>query len=113
MSHAPSEALRRRHAVVRELVNAASLNALVITSLANIEYLTNFSGSSAIVVLTPDVVYFFTDSRYVTTVLQRQSTPSACPELELVRVEGSYDAALAHALAMRGSLRAGIEAAHL
>ena len=42
----------------------ASLNALVVTSLANINYLTNFSGSAATVVLTSDVVYFLTDSRY-------------------------------------------------
>jgi Xaa-Pro aminopeptidase len=113
MSHAPSEALRQRHTAVREQIDAASLNALVVTSLANINYLTNFSGSAAIVVLTPDVVYFFTDSRYMTTVAQSQSTPAACPALELVMVEGSYDAALAHALAMRGIPRVGFEAAHL
>jgi Xaa-Pro aminopeptidase len=113
MSHAPSEALRRRHAGVREQITAASLNALVVTSLANINYLTNFSGSSAIVVLTPDVVYFLTDSRYMTTVSQSQLTPSACPQLELVVVEGSYDASLAHMLAMRRIPRAGFEAAHL
>ena len=113
MSHAPSEALERRHRAVREQFDALSLNALVVTSLANINYLTNFSGSAAIVVLGRDVVYFLTDSRYVTTVSQDQSTPFACPGFELVVVEGSYDATLAHALAMRGLTRVGFEAAHL
>jgi Xaa-Pro aminopeptidase len=113
MSHAPSEALSRRHAAVREQFLPASLDALVVTSLANVNYLTNFAGSAAVLVLTADMAYFFTDSRYVTTVLQNQSTPCACPGFELVVVEGSYDAAIAHALAMRAMPRVGFEAAHL
>src|SRR5215510_741762 len=113
MSHAPSEALSRRHAAVREQFLPSSLDALVVTSLANVNYLTNFSGSAAVLVLTADVAYFFTDSRYITTVLQNQSTTCACPGFELVVVEGSYDAAIAHALAMRALPRVGFEAAHL
>jgi Xaa-Pro aminopeptidase len=113
MSLAPSEALERRHAAVREQIDAASLNALCVTSPANINYLTNFSGSAAIVVLTPDIVYFLTDSRYSTSVSQGQAGASACPRLELVTVEGSYDATLAHLLAMRALARVGFEAAHL
>src|SRR5262245_65399185 len=113
MAHAPSAALERRHTAVRDELQAASLNALVVTSLANINYLTNFSGSAATVVLTPDVVYFLTDSRYTTTVMQSQSTASACPQLELVLVEGSYDATLAHLLATRAFARVGFEAAAL
>jgi Xaa-Pro aminopeptidase len=113
MSHAPSAALDRRHAAVREHLASASLNALVVTSLANITYLTNFSGSAAVVVLTPDVVYFLTDSRYTTSVTQAQAEAFACPRLELVMVEGSYDATLAHFLATRAMARVGFEAAHL
>jgi Xaa-Pro aminopeptidase len=113
MSHAPTEALERRHAAVREQIDAASLNALVVTSLANINYLTNFSGSAATVVLTSDVVYFLTDSRYTTTISQNQAGAWACPGLELVTVDGSYDATLAHLLAMRAMTRVGFEAAHL
>jgi Xaa-Pro aminopeptidase len=113
MSHAPSAALERRHAAVRDELQAASLNALIVTSLTNINYLTNFSGSAATVVLTSDVVYFLTDSRYTTTVSQSQSSAWACPGLELVLVEGSYDATLAHLLAMRAIAHGGFEAAHL
>jgi Xaa-Pro aminopeptidase len=113
MSHAPSDALERRLRAVRAEVEKTSLNALVVTSLANINYLTNFAGSAAIVVLTREVVYFLTDSRYVTSVTQNQSTPSRCPGFELVVVEGAYDATLAHLLAMRALSPAGFEAAHL
>ena len=47
-------------------MTAASVDALIVVSLPNIAWLTNFGGSSAIVVLTPDTVAFITDSRYVT-----------------------------------------------
>jgi len=45
-----------------------TLDALVVTSLPNILYLTNFVGSSAIVVMTSDRLLFITDSRYVAAV---------------------------------------------
>ena len=57
MSHAPSATLNRRHQPVRRRARRATqLDALVVTSLPNILYLTNFTGSAAIVVLTPDQV---------------------------------------------------------
>ena len=61
MSYAPSSALSRRHRAIRQEIGRRSLDALVVTSLPNIVYLTNFTGSSAIVVVTPDRLYFITD----------------------------------------------------
>ena len=52
MSHAPSLALERRHRSIREEIAARGLDALLVTSLPNILYLTNFTGSSAAVVVT-------------------------------------------------------------
>ena len=52
MSHAPSPALSLRHQTLRRELVSRGLDALVVTSLPNILYLTNFTGSSAIVVLT-------------------------------------------------------------
>ena len=49
MSHAPSEALGCRHQRVREALAADALSALVVTALPNVTYLTNFTGSAAIV----------------------------------------------------------------
>lgn len=113
MSHAPSAALERRHRTIRRAVADLGLDALVVTSLPNILYLTNFTGSSAIAVVTPDRIQFLTDFRYLTTVAALQRSAAACPELEVVRVEGSYDSALAGVLAADPGRRIGFEAAHL
>ncbi|MCU1385220.1 MAG: hypothetical protein JWL71_3917 [Acidobacteria bacterium] len=113
MSHAPSPALNARHQAVRRTLASRGLDALIVTSLPNILYLTNFSGSAAIVVLTADRLYFLTDFRYLTVLHEAQGTASACPGLELITVEGSYDATLAGVLARQPWGRIGFEAAHL
>ena len=113
MPYAPSAALSRRHAAVRDAMASASLDALVVVSVPNIAYLTNFGGSSACVVLTPDALHFITDSRYTTVVADTQQTDHACPGLDLVVVDGSYDATLASVLSKGGALRVGFEGAHL
>ena len=68
MSHAPTAALARRQTAVRTELAARQLDALVVTSLPNVLYLTNFTGSTAIVVLSADRLRFLTDSRYLTVV---------------------------------------------
>src|SRR5436190_8318598 len=113
MSHAPSDALNLRHQTIRQSAAAQSLDALVVISLPNITYLTNFTGSSAIVVVTADRLYFITDFRYITAVTATQDTSAACPGLELVTVGGSYDAALATLLQTFAGARIGFEAGHL
>jgi len=113
MSHAPTSALERRHERIRENLTSSGFDALVVTSLPNVLYLTNFTGSSAIVVVTADRVSFLTDFRYLTSMEQARGRDHACPNLELVRVEGSYDAALAAHLGSLACRRIGFEAAHL
>lgn len=56
--------LRVRIAKARSDMAKAKLNALLVTDIKNIRYLTGFTGSSAYVVLTASRAYFFTDSRY-------------------------------------------------
>src|SRR3954452_7009302 len=113
MSRAPSPALSRRHQTVRRELTSSAFDAIVITSLPNILYLTNFTGSSAIVVLTADRLFFITDFRYLTVLNQARGTPHECANLEIVTVEGSYDGALAALLAQHPWRRIGFEAAHL
>ena len=113
MSHAPSLALSGRQTIVRAALASRGLDALVITSLPNVLYLTNFSGSSGIVVLTADRLFFITDFRYLTVLSEAQGTEHECPDLELVNVEGSYDVTLAELLARQPWRRIGFEAAHL
>ena len=113
MSHAPTENLSRRHAAVRAALAARGLDALVVVSLPNILYLTNFGGSAAIVVLTPTRLFFITDFRYVAAIDATRGTPSECAGLELVRVDSSYDETLAASLGAMTGARVGFEAAHL
>ena len=116
MSHAPSASLARRHEAVRQALVERSLDALVITSLPNILYLTNFTGSSAIVVLTRTQLLFITDSRYVTAVSDMGGTSYECPGLKIEQVASSYDetlVSLLSAMAAGPPIRIGFEAAHL
>ena len=113
MSHAPSRTLSQRHRTVREELSARGLDALLVTALPNILYFTNFTGSSATVVLAADRLYFITDSRYIETVSAMNATPHHVPDLELIAVDGSYDATLARFLAARPWKRVGFEAEHM
>ena len=132
MPQAPTAALSARLQSVRQRLIEQELDALIVIALPNILYLTNFPGTSAIVVVTADRLLFLTDSRYVTAVADRCGTPYECPGLELVEVEGSSDARVARLLnelaptlkgsadtsTLKGSadsprLRIGFEAAHL
>ena len=113
MPQASSDILSRRHAAVREQLAALGLDALVVTSMPNVLYLTNFTGSSAIAVLTADRVVFVTDFRYVAAIERTRGTSSECPDLEFVRVDTSYDETLAAALDSMAGRRVGVEARHL
>ena len=68
MPRASSVTLKRRHQLVREAAARRQVDAVVVTTRSNILYLTNFTGSAAIVVVTPDRIHFVTDFRYVTAV---------------------------------------------
>jgi len=119
MPQAPTAALSARLDSVRRRLIELELDALVVTTLPNILYLTNFSGSSAILVVTAEQVLFLTDSRYVAAVSDTRGKPYECPRLELVDVEGSYDARLGDLLVSPAlktpttPARVGFEAAHL
>ena len=113
MSHAPTRALSRRHRLVREALTRAGLEALVVTSLPNVLYLTNFTGSSGIVVVEAERLRFVTDFRYVSALAASRGAPHECPDLDVVVVDGSYDATLASVIASAAGRRVGFEAAHL
>src|SRR5438552_3026774 len=113
MSHAPTAALKRRHDQVRRLLAEQSLDALVVTALPNILYLTNFTGSAAIVVITPGSLTFITDFRYIASLAEARGAPYECPDADVVTVEGSYDGTLAGVIAKMGVDAVGFEAAHL
>jgi Xaa-Pro aminopeptidase len=63
-----SDRRRERLAALSSKLHTEKIDALVLTSLANIRYLTGFSGSSALVVATPSDTLLITDFRYETQV---------------------------------------------
>ena len=77
MTLASSGTLEARLRHVRDVVRNASLDALVVTHLPNLFYLTNFSGTSAIGVVMPDAVGFITDFRYLSAVSALQAHRSS------------------------------------
>ena len=113
MPRADSHSLAARLVRVRELLRERTLDGLIITALPNIYYLTNFDGSSATVVVTPDEVHFITDARYVTTVEALARSEHGVPGLRLTRVDTSYDEALAGLISAFEIDRIGFEAQHM
>jgi Xaa-Pro aminopeptidase len=70
-----------RLAALRESLTEAHIDALVLTSLPNVRYLTGFSGSSALLLVTPRDLHFITDFRYDTQVRDEVG------DLAVVRIE--------------------------
>ena len=108
-----SEFLVWRHAHVRSTLDALDLDALVVTSAANIRYLTNHTGTAGVLVLTRDAVHLLVDFRYREAVRLRQESAAACPELRAWDVPASYDEALLACLTEIGTSDVGFEGAHV
>ena len=106
-----TDLLQARHERVRRTFDADRLDALVVTHLPNVRYLTGFGGSAAIAVLTRDELVFITDGRYVTDV--QESVAPLCPAFRIVTVDPTYDASLVRVLEQVGLARAGFESSYL
>ncbi|TAL66828.1 MAG: aminopeptidase P family protein [Bacteroidetes bacterium] len=64
--HKPAypKAVDKRLEQIRFTMTDLKVDSVVVTYLPNIRYLTNFSGSSAVLFITEDELHFFTDDRY-------------------------------------------------
>jgi Xaa-Pro aminopeptidase len=109
----PSSTLAIRLECLRESLAESKLDALAVTHLPNIQYLTNFRGSAAALVITPDRLQLVTDFRYRHTVEHLLASAEGPPGADLVLVEHSYDETIAASLRPLGPVRIGVEAAHL
>lgn len=97
-----------RLARVRDGMRLAGLDALVVTHLTNLRYLTGLQASAGVVVVTPDACTLAVDFRYQTAAAHvSQAAPG---QFALVVVEGSFDEWLQRHLADLGAARIGIEA---
>ena len=108
-----SDILAARHARVRKALEARGLDALIVTTPANIRYLCNHIGTAGTLVITPTDIQLLVDFRYKEAVRSRQDSPAACPGLRIYDVPDSYDEALVSATMVSSAKVIGIEAGHL
>jgi Xaa-Pro aminopeptidase len=96
---------------VRGAARSAGVDALVVTHLPNVQYLTGFTGSAGAALVLPRACLLVVDFRYVTAVNALTSTLQGL--VTLATFDRSYDEALVDLLRREGSLRIGIEAVYL
>ena len=97
-----------RAAALRALLAEQQLDALMVSSLPNIRYLTGFSGSAALLLVTLDDAVLLTDSRY--TVQARDEAGDVARVL--IESQGLWGPCFT-LLEARGTGRAGYEGDHL
>jgi len=95
----------------RERMRAVQVDALVVSHLPNIRYLTGFVGTAGLVVLTPTACSLIVDFRYRTAAKALVAAADIAAEITLVVPSQSYDETLAAVLRESGARRIGIEAA--
>jgi Xaa-Pro aminopeptidase len=108
-----SDVLAARHARVRSALQATGLEALIVTTPANIRYLANHIGTAGTLIITSSDIQLLVDFRYNEAVRSRQDSPAACPGLRIIDVPDSYDEALVKTTISSPARVVGIEAGHL
>ena len=96
---------------VRKRIAEADLDALLISYLPNIRYLSGFDGSLANLIVTRDQLYFITDFRYI-TVAESLFANTSDLDFTLVTVDLSYDETIGNTLRNLGVKHIGVEGAH-
>jgi Xaa-Pro aminopeptidase len=94
-------------------VLAAGLDALVVTHLPNVFYVTNFQGTAGIAVVTHENLYLILDFRYSAAAKEWWDSPYGCPNGEIVPVDRTYDETLTALVKKLQSRRLGIEGAYV
>jgi Xaa-Pro aminopeptidase len=90
----------------------AGLDALLLTNLTNVRYLTGFSGSAGAAILMPDRCVLVVDFRYAASAREVLSQ-HILSLVELVVTDRTYDETLADLLRQSHASRIGIEAASM
>lgn len=91
----------------RRVIEAENVDAMLISSVANVTYLSGFTGDDSLALVTPDSLKVVTDFRYVEQVEQE------CPGWEVVHRKKNLWTAAAAVLDECGVKRVGFESAHL
>jgi len=96
---------------LRAAFEAHEIDALVITTLANVRYLTGFTGSAGVLTVTRDAALLTTDGRYRTQSAEQVEQAGAAARVEIVIGSASEQRQVAQgALAGEANGRIGLEA---
>ncbi len=87
---------------LRKRFDEAKIDALIVTNLANVRYLSGFSGSAGVVVVTANGALLTTDGRYRT---------QSAEQVESAGVAGALDIAIGKADDQRGAIHAALRVA--
>ena len=101
-----------RFRALRQINKHDRLDALVVSTPANLRYLTGFAGSAGLLVLTDDAGWLVVDGRY-TGVVSEGIAAGELASVRLEKVEQRVDQTLAGLLHRVGVKRIGFEAAHV
>ena len=92
---------------------ALGIDALLVTHLPNVHYLTGMRASAAAALIDGARVALITDARYTTAARTLADTGGAGIDLAVVEARGSYDQCILEAVRGRGLARVGLEAEHI
>ena len=113
MHAAGSDGRRGRLAGARARMDASGVDALLVTHLPNVRYLTGMRASAAAAVVDAEAVVLITDARYSTTARALAETADESIKLAVVEVQGSYEQAIRDVVRGRRITRLGVEADHI
>jgi Xaa-Pro aminopeptidase len=97
---------------VQTALDAHQIGALIVSNRTNILYLTGFSGSAGLLLVTRDEIRLLLDGRYELVARQAVEAGRLAP-VAVGRVEGRYDQALAQTVTWFAPRRIGFEAAQV
>jgi Xaa-Pro aminopeptidase len=96
---------------LRDRLGDAGCEALLVTELANVRYLTGFTGSAGLLLVLPDELLLVTDGRYRDQAAEQLRGAGVDARLEIGLTGGAQQEALSAAAA--GVRRLGLEASHV
>jgi Xaa-Pro aminopeptidase len=112
MGLAPLEIVEARLAALRRRLTAAGFDALVVTHLPNLFYLTNIETSAGVGLVTPTRLYLITDFRYSAAV-EELRLAGAASHVTAAFVPHAADRALPDLLVREGVRMVAVEAGHM
>jgi len=104
----PAMDVATRSARLRSSFAGAEIDALLVTFLPNVRYLTGFTGSAAMLLVTGDALVFTTDGRYRTQSAEQLAAAEVTAEIEVGATVAEQREAIARALGP--GVRVGLEA---